>query len=73
MRLGLLPGVPGSGVSVWTTPGAEEELQIQSSWYLVPSDGWQMQGLLRGAWASPGWVGSSHAAGGAGAEDEDED
>ena len=30
-----------------------------------------MQGLLRGAWASPGWVGSSHAAVGAGAEEED--
>ena len=22
-------------MSVWTTPGAEEELQIQSSWYMV--------------------------------------
>ena len=32
-----------------------------------------MQGLLRGAWASPGWVGSSHAAGGAEEEDGQED
>ena len=70
--IGLLPGVPGSGVSVWTTPGAEEELQIQSSWYLVAmGGGGKCKAFSVVPGQSPGWVGSSHAAGGAGAEEED--
>ena len=66
VRLGLWPDVCVD--NPWCRRGASDPELLVSG---CDGWGWQMQGLLRGAWASPGWVGSSHAAGGAGAEEED--